>query len=56
MLRVARDPQGLKPEDFREMEHAGFTKDEILEMIGVAAFWNLATTLATAVDAGLREE
>jgi alkylhydroperoxidase/carboxymuconolactone decarboxylase family protein YurZ len=38
------------------MERAGFSKDEILEMIGVAAYWNLATTLASAVDAGLREE
>jgi len=25
-------------------------------MIGVAAFWNLATTFGTAIDAGLREE
>ena len=54
-LRIARDPQGLKPNDFREMERAGFSKDEILEMIGVAAYWNLATTLAMAVDAGLAE-
>jgi hypothetical protein len=54
-LRVARDPQGLKPDDFREMERAGFSKDEILEMIGVAAYWGLATTLAMAVDAGLNE-
>lgn len=55
-LRVARDPGGLKPDDFREMERAGFKKDEILEMIGVAAFWNLATTVTSALDAGLREE
>ncbi len=55
-LRVARDPQGLKPSDLLEVERAGFSKDEILEMIGVAAYWNLATTLASAVDAGLREE
>lgn len=55
-LRVARDPQGLKPTEFREMERAGFSKDEVLEMIGVAAYWNLATTLASAVGAGLREE
>ena len=54
-LRVARDSQGLKLNDFREMERAGFSKDEILEMIGVAAYWNLATTLAMAVDAGLAE-
>lgn len=55
-LRVARDPQGLKTDDFRDMERAGFAKDELLEMIGVAAYWNLATTLAMAVDAGLAEE
>ncbi len=55
-LRVARDPHGLKAADLREMERGGFSKDEILEMIGVAAYWNLATTLASAVDAGLREE
>lgn len=54
-LRVARDPQELKPEDFREMERVGFSKDEILEMIGVAAYWSLATTLAMAVDAGLSD-
>lgn len=56
MLRVASGPQSLKADDFREMERAGFAKYEILEMIGVAGFWNLATTLASAVDAGLREE
>ncbi|MFQ5947060.1 MAG: carboxymuconolactone decarboxylase family protein [Anaerolineae bacterium] len=54
-FRVARDPEGLKPEEFREMERTGFSKDEILEMIGVAAFWNFNTTLHSAVAAGLRE-
>jgi alkylhydroperoxidase family enzyme len=55
-LRVARDPSGLKPADFREMEHAGFSKDEILEMIGVAGFWSMATTVTSALAAGLAEE
>ncbi len=55
-IRVATDPRGLKPADFREMERAGFSKDEILEMIGVAGFWSLATTVTSAVDAGLEEE
>jgi len=55
-LRVARDPGGLKPADFREMERAGFKKDEILEMIGVAGYWALATTVSSALEAGLREE
>ena len=55
-LRVAREPGGLKPDDFRAMESAGFKKDEILEMIGVAGFWAFATTVATALEAGLSEE
>ena len=55
-LRVARSPEALKLDDFSGMARAGFTKDEILEMIGVAAYWNMAVTLSTAVDAGLREE
>lgn len=55
-LGAARDPEGLKPAEFRELERAGFTKEDVLEMIGIAAYWNLATTLGSAVDAGLREE
>ena len=55
-LRVARDPSGLKPADYREMERAGFSKDEILEMIGVAGFWSMATTVMSAIAAGLAEE
>lgn len=55
-LRVATDPGGLKPTDFYEMERAGFAKDEILEMIGVAGFWNLATTVTSALEPGMREE
>ena len=55
-LRVARDPGGLGPADFRAMEGVGFSREEILEMIGVAGFWSMATTVTTALDAGLREE
>lgn len=55
-LKVARDPSGLKPADFQEMERLGFAKDEILEMIGVAGFWSMATTVTSAIGAGLSEE
>jgi uncharacterized peroxidase-related enzyme len=55
-LRVARDPTGLKPADFQAMERMGFSKDEILEMIGVAGFWSMATTVGSAIGAGLDEE
>jgi hypothetical protein len=46
----------LGPEDYREMERAGFSKAELLEMVGIAAFWNLATTVGPAINAGLRDE
>jgi len=55
-VRLAGERGQLKPSDYREMEGAGFSKDDVLEMIGIAAFWNLATTIAAAVDTGLAEE
>ena len=55
-VRLACDRGGVKPADFRDMERAGFSKEDVLEMVGVAAFWYLATTFGTALDAGLREE
>jgi hypothetical protein len=55
-VKLACDRGSVKPADFREMERAGFSKEDVLEMIGVAAFWNLATTFGTALDAGLQDE
>jgi len=55
-LRVARDPAALSSRDFQEMARAGFTRDEIVEMIGVAGFWALATTVTTALDKASRED
>jgi hypothetical protein len=55
-VRLACDRGGVKPADLQEMGRAGFSKEDVLEMIGIAAFWNLATTIGTAMDAGLREE
>lgn len=55
-VRLACERGQLKPADYREMEAAGFSKEDLLEMIGIAAFWNLATTIATAVDTGLDQE
>jgi alkylhydroperoxidase family enzyme len=55
-LRVAREPAALKAADFEELARAGFTRDEIVEMIGVAGFWALATTVTTALDKAFRAE
>jgi hypothetical protein len=55
-VRLACDRGSVKPADLRDMERAGFSKEDVLEMIGIGAFWNLATTFATAMDPGLQEE
>jgi hypothetical protein len=38
------------------MEGAGFSKDEILEMIGFAAYWNMNIVFSQAALAGLADE
>ena len=55
-VRLACDRGSVKPADFGDMERAGFSKEDVLEMIGIAAFWNLATTFGSAMDAGLRDD
>jgi alkylhydroperoxidase family enzyme len=55
-LKIAMDSASLAPKDFREMEHAGFSKDEILEMIAFAAYWNMNIVFSQAALAGLTEE
>lgn len=55
-LSMAREPKAIRPADFREMEKAGFSREELLEMVGLACYWNWATTLATLMDAGIRDE
>lgn len=37
------------------MKQAGFSKEELLEMVGIAAFWSLATTIGPALRAGLSD-
>lgn len=56
VLKIAMDSANLTPKDFREMEQAGFSKDEILEMIAFAAYWNMNIVFSQAALAGLAEE
>ena len=56
VLRIAMDSANLAPKDFREMEQAGFSKDEIQEMIAFAAYWNMNIVFSQAALAGLAEE
>jgi hypothetical protein len=55
-LRIAMDSANLAPKDFREMKQAGFSKDEILEMIALAAYWNMNIVFSQAALAGFAEE
>jgi alkylhydroperoxidase family enzyme len=55
-LRIATDSANLTPKDFREMEQAGFSKDEILEMVAFAAYWSMNMVFNQAALAGLAEE
>jgi len=55
-LRIATDSANLTPKDFREMEQAGFSKDEILEMVAFAAYWNMNMVFNQAALAGLADE
>jgi hypothetical protein len=55
-VRLACERSQVKPSDYRAMERAGFSKEDLLEMIGIAAFGNLATTIAMAMDTGLADE
>jgi alkylhydroperoxidase family enzyme len=56
VLKIATDSANLKPAEFREIEQAGFSKDEILEMIAFAAYWNMNIVFSQAALAGLAEE
>lgn len=55
-LKIGTDSANLTPKDFREMERAGFSKDEIQEMIAFAAYWNMNIVFSQAAVAGLAEE
>jgi alkylhydroperoxidase family enzyme len=56
VLKIATDSANLKPNDFREFERAGFSKDEIQEMIAFAAYWNMNIVFSQAALAGLADE
>jgi alkylhydroperoxidase family enzyme len=55
-LKIATGSADLTPKDFREMEASGFSKTEIQEMIGFAAFWVFNIVFSQSATAGLAEE
>lgn len=55
-LKIATDSANLQPNDLREMEANGFSKDEIQEIIAFAAYWVMNIVFSQAGLAALTEE
>ncbi|MBI3626345.1 MAG: hypothetical protein HY215_09390 [Candidatus Rokubacteria bacterium] len=55
-LKIARSSADLAPKDFREMAEHGFSKEEIQEIIGFAAYWALTIVINQSIVAALAEE
>lgn len=55
-LKVATGSADLKPKDFKEMAEQGFSKDEIQEIIGFAAYWTMNMVFSQSALAALTEE
>jgi alkylhydroperoxidase family enzyme len=56
VLKIATESADLQPKDFRDMEAHGFSKDEILEIIGYAAYINMNIVFSQAMFAGIYAE
>jgi alkylhydroperoxidase family enzyme len=56
VFKIATEAADLQPQDFRDMEAHGFSKDEILKIIGYAAYINMQITFTQALFAGVFAE
>lgn len=55
-LKIATDSANLKPKDFKEMAEHGFSKEDVQEMIGLAAFWIMNIVISQSTVAALAED
>ncbi len=55
-LKIATGSADLQPKDFQEMAAHGFSKEEIQEIIGFAAYWTMNMVFTQAGMAALAEE
>lgn len=55
-VRIATASADLTPADFREMAEHGFSKEEVQEIIGLAAWWSMNVVFNQATAAGLAED
>jgi alkylhydroperoxidase family enzyme len=55
-LRIAMNPAELQPKDLRELEAHGFSREDVQEMIGFAAFAVFHTIFTTMANTALNDE
>ena len=55
-LKIATESADLRPKDFREMAEHGFSKEEVQDIIGFAAYWAMNMVFTQSVNAALMEE
>ena len=55
-LKIAAGSADLAPKDFREMTEHGFSREEIQEIIGFAAYWTMTMVFSQSALAALAEE
>jgi uncharacterized peroxidase-related enzyme len=56
IFKIATGPADLQPKDFRDMEAHGFSKNEILEMIAIAAYMNFQMVFTMSLFPAMYEE
>lgn len=56
VLKFAMSPADLTPNDFRDLEAQGFSREDVQEMIGCAAFSVANTIFTTSANTGLRDD
>ncbi len=55
-LKIATGSADLRPKDFQEMAEHGFSREDIQEIIGFAAYWNMNMIFTQAANAALADE
>jgi uncharacterized peroxidase-related enzyme len=55
-LKIATGSADLQPKDFKEMLERGFSKEDIQEIIGFAAYWNMNMVFTQSAMAALADE
>ena len=55
-LKIATGSADIQPKDFQEMAAHGFSKEDIQEIIGFAAYWTMNMVFTQAANAALADE